>query len=243
MFFLIAAAYSSVGFGGGSSYLAILSVFLADFYEIRSTALLLNLTVVTIGTLMYMRHRVFDWKQFWPFLIASIPMAYLGATLKLSEKTFFLFLGSLLVLSGVALIFKFLQPPEKTREFGPFKKLGLGAAIGFFSGLSGIGGGIYLSPILNFIKWGDVRKIASLASIFILVNSVSGLSGLMVGGTFELDFDLIWKLILGVTLGGLLGSYLSSQKLNTRALGLLTALLVIYVGTRLVLLHSLDIRI
>ena len=108
IFFLIALFYSSVGFGGGSSYLAVLSLFMSEFYEIRSTALVLNVCVVTIGTIIFIRNRVFDIKAFWPFLAASIPMAYFGAQLQLTQKAFFLILGSALLMAGLFMILKFV---------------------------------------------------------------------------------------------------------------------------------------
>lgn len=243
LFFIIALFYSSVGFGGGSSYLAIMSIFLTNFYEIRSTALLLNLTVVTIGTIMYMRHRVFDWKLFWPFLLPSVPLAYLGAQMRLSEQTFFLILGGLLVLSSVSMFLRFIGKIYASKEFGLMKRLGLGGVIGFFAGLSGIGGGIYLSPILNMMGWKDARKIASLASVFILVNSLAGLVGLSVANTFTFDGQLTFRLVIAVFIGGGIGSYLSNRTFNTRVLGLLTAMLVMYVGLRLLLLHGYGIKI
>lgn len=243
LFFFIALFYSSVGFGGGSSYLAIMSIFLTDFYEIRSTALLLNITVVTIGTLMYVRNRVFDWKAFWPFLLPSVPLAYLGAQIRLSEQTFFIVLGGLLVLSAVSMLMKFIKKSYPSREFGLWKRLGLGGVIGFFAGLSGIGGGIYLSPILNMVNWKDARKIASLASVFILVNSLSGLLGLLAANTFTFDSLLTIRMMIGVFLGGMVGSYFSNRTFNTRSIGLLTALLVFYVGLRLLMLHGYGIKI
>lgn len=109
VFFLIALFYSSVGFGGGSSYLAILSLFLTDFYEIRSTALILNICVVTIGTLFFIKNRVFTLKKFWPFLVASIPLAYLGALLRLSKTSFFMVLGISLVLAGIFMLLRFVK--------------------------------------------------------------------------------------------------------------------------------------
>ncbi|MEP1034828.1 sulfite exporter TauE/SafE family protein [Ekhidna sp.] len=243
LFFFIALFYSSVGFGGGSSYLAIMSIFLTDFYEIRSIALLLNITVVTIGTLMYVRHRVFDWKLFWPFLLPSVPLAYLGTQMRLSEQTFFLILGGLLVLSSASMLIKFIKLNFQPREFGTWKRMGLGGAIGFFAGLSGIGGGIYLSPILNMANWKDARKIASLASVFILFNSLSGLLGLLSANTFTFDGQLTIRLTIGVLIGGVIGSYLSNRTFNTRLIGLLTAILVLYVGLRLLMLHGYGIKI
>lgn len=243
LFLFIALFYSSVGFGGGSSYLAIMSIFLTDFYEIRSTALLLNITVVTIGTIMYVRNRVFDWKLFWPFLLPSVPLAYLGAQMRLSEQTFFLILGGLLILSSFSMLSKFIKNSASSREFGLWKRLGLGGIVGFFAGLSGIGGGIYLSPVLNMVNWKDARKIASLASVFILVNSLSGLLGLLAVNTFTFDSQLTIRLIIAVFIGGMVGSYLSNRKFNTRLIGLLTAMLVLYVGLRLLLLHGYGIKI
>ena len=243
IFFLIALFYSSVGFGGGSSYLAILSLFFTDFYEIRSAALLLNICVVTIGTIVFIRTRVFDLKKFWPFLISSIPLAYLGARLRLSETAFFLILGSALILSGAFLLLRFVKFQMKSKEFNLPKKLSLGGSVGLLAGISGIGGGIFLSPLLNLVNWANPRTIASLASVFILVNSVSGLIGLTIAGTFQINEDLILQLIVAVVLGGSIGSYLSNKKFNLRILGALTSVLVLYVGLRLVLLHGFGVKI
>lgn len=243
IFFIIALFYSSVGFGGGSSYLAIMSLFLTNFYEIRSTALILNICVVTIGTLIFIRNKVFDIKLFWPFLVSSIPLAYFGAQLRLSQQVFFLILGTSLILSGLAMMLRYIKAKLKSEEFSLVKKLSLGGSVGFLAGVSGIGGGIFLSPTLNLLNWANPRTVASLASVFILVNSISGLIGLTVAGTFELDMNLIWKLILAVVIGGSIGSYLSNKKFNLRFLGGLTAVLVIYVGLRLVLMHGFGIKI
>lgn len=243
IFFLIALFYSSVGFGGGSSYLAILSLFFSEFYEIRSTALVLNICVVTIGTFVFVRKRIFNLKQFWPFLALSIPMAYFGAQLRLTQQVFFLILGTALILAGCFMILKFVKYKLQSKSFSLSKKLSLGGSVGLLAGISGIGGGIYLSPLLNLMGWKNPRTIASLASVFILVNSISGLIGLTVAGTFQVEYDLIFKLIIAVVLGGSIGSYLSSEKFNVRIIGVLTAALVMYVGLRLVLLHGFDIRI
>lgn len=243
IFFFIALFYSSVGFGGGSSYLAILSLFLTDFYEIRSTALILNIFVVTIGTMVFIKNRVLKLKLIWPFFVFSIPMAYLGAQVKLSQNVFFLILGSALVLAGIFMILKFVKSKLESQEFSNPKKFFLGGSIGLLSGISGIGGGIFLSPVLNILKWENPRIIASLASVFILVNSAAGLVGLHVAGTFHINYDLIFKLVIAVVLGGSLGSYLSSKKFNLQFLGILTAILVFYVGLRLILLHGFGIKI
>lgn len=243
VFFLIALFYSSVGFGGGSSYLAVLSLFLTDFYEIRSTALILNICVVSIGTLFYIKNRVFNLKKFWPFLVASIPLAYLGAQLRLSEASFFLILGTALVLAGIFMLLRFVKKKMDTKAFSNPNKVILGGGIGLLSGISGIGGGIFLSPVLNLLKWANPRTVASLASVFILVNSISGLIGLNMSGTFTWNSELIWLLIVAVVIGGSIGSYLSNKKFNLKFLGMLTSILVLYVGFRLILLHGFGIRI
>lgn len=243
IFFLIALFYSSVGFGGGSSYLALLSLFLTDFYEIRTTALVLNICVVIIGTIVFVRNRVFSFKQFWPFLALSIPTAYFGAQLRLTQQIFFLILGAALTVAGCFMILKFVKYKLQSKNFSLSKKLSLGGSVGLLAGISGIGGGIYLSPVLNLMDWKNPRTIASLASVFILVNSIAGLIGLTVAGTFQINEDLIFQLIIAVVLGGSIGSYLTNEKFNVRIIGVLTAFLVMYVGLRLVLLHGFEIRI
>ena len=242
-FFLIALFYSSVGFGGGSSYLAILSLVLTDFYEIRSTALVLNICVVTIGTLIFLKNEILKPRLIWPFFVFSIPMAYLGAMVKLSQTLFFLILGGALILAGLFMVLKFVNRKLESQEFSKSKKFILGGSIGLLSGISGIGGGIFLSPILNLLKWKDPRTIASLASVFILVNSVAGLIGLHFAGTFQLNHSLVLKLMIAVVLGGSIGSYLSNKKFNLKFLGLLTALLVFYVGLRLILQYGFEVQI
>ncbi len=243
VFFLIALFYSSVGFGGGSSYLAILSLFLTDFYEIRSTALILNICVVTIGTLFFIKNSVFNLKKFWPFLAASIPLAYLGAQLRLSKTSFFMVLGIALVLAGIFMLLRFAKKKLDSKQFSNSKKLLLGGSIGLLSGISGIGGGIFLSPVLNLLKWTNPRTIASLASVFILVNSISGVIGLNVAGTFRLNSGLMLQLVVAVVIGGSIGSYLSNKKFNLKFLGVLTSILVLYVGFRLILMHGFGIQI
>lgn len=223
--------------------MAILSLVLTDFYEIRSTALILNICVVSIGTIVYIKNGVLKPKLIWPFFILSIPLAYFGAQVNLSQAVFFLILGSALVLAGVFMLFRFVQSKLDSLEFSNSRKFMLGGSIGLLSGISGIGGGIFLSPVLNLLKWANPRIIASLASAFILVNSIAGLVGLKVAGTFRFDNDLVFKLIIAVVLGGSLGSYLSSKKFNLKIIGILTAILVFYVGLRLILKYGFEIQI
>lgn len=239
--FAIALFYSSVGFGGGSSYLAILSLLLIDFYEIRTLALLLNIVVVSIGTWMSIRKQVFDWRLFWPFLVFSVPMAFLGAQLRLSAVAFFLVLGVSLILSALFLLWQSMRHVPAERSLTLPKRSVLGGSIGFLSGLVGIGGGIFLSPVLNVFGWANPRKVAALASVFILVNSLSGLIGLLYAQTFQVNWTSGFPIIAAVAFGGLVGSYFSNEKFNLRVIRLLTAILVAYVGTRLVLQYGFQL--
>lgn len=243
LFFVVAFFYSSVGFGGGSSYLAILSVLLIDFQEIRTLALVLNVVVVSIGTFNYIRHHVTDWKAFWPFLITSIPLAFIGAQFRLSETVFFLILGGALLISAAFMWLQALQMSLKEQLVSRPKSMFLGGAIGLLSGVVGIGGGIFLSPTLNLLNWRTPRTIAALASVFILLNSLAGIGGLVSSGQFEVNLQFTWPLVLAVGIGGMLGSAWSSSKLKLGIIRNLTALLVAYVGARLILLHGFGIHI
>ncbi|MEP0987571.1 sulfite exporter TauE/SafE family protein [Ekhidna sp.] len=237
LFFFIALFYSSIGFGGGSSYLAILSLVLTDFYEIRTLALVLNVLVVTIGTIVFLRKRVFNWSLFWPFLVLSIPLAFFGAQLRLTEQVFFIILGIALILAAMAMLAQSIIKKGTSANLKASKSIALGGGIGMLSGLVGIGGGIFLSPTLNLMKWQNAVTVASLASFFILVNSLAGITGLVVNDTFQLNASFASGIIIAVMLGGLVGSQLSI-KMNLNIIRRLTAILVLYVGVRIVLLHG-----
>src|SRR5688572_20115061 len=174
-FFFIALIYSSVGFGGGSSYLAILALAAVDFQLMRSTALLCNIIVVIGGVYIFYKEGKLDIKKTWPLVISSVPLAYLGGLWPIRQDTFFIVLGITLVVVSILLWFqpeKNTSVSNKTYDTIAFK-VGVGGALGFLSGLVGIGGGIFLSPILHFIRWDEAKKISAAASFFILVNSIS----------------------------------------------------------------------
>lgn len=242
IFFAIAFFYSSVGFGGGSSYLAILSLVMVEFYEIRTLALLLNLLVVSIGTIVFIKNKVFDWKLFWPFILFSIPMAFIGAQLQLSQRLFFLILGTSLILAALFMGLQVIQRNEENKSLSWHNRGLIGVFIGLLSGIAGIGGGIFLSPTLNLLGWANPRRVASLASIFILVNSASGLIGLIVADSYQFDPATSLPLLIAVIIGGGLGSHLSNSTLNIHLIRGLTALLVLYVGIRIVLMHGFGIK-
>ena len=243
IFFLIAFFYASVGFGGGSSYLALLSLFLIEFHEIRTLALLLNLIVVSIGTFMFIWNDVFKWRYFWPFLLTSMPLSFLGAQLQLSENNFFLVLGYALLGASFFMVVQLLQQIKTKKPLKTYKKIIIGSGIGLLSGISGIGGGIFLSPTLNLVGWKDARIVAALASVFIFCNSLAGLGGLIVSNNFILNMTLTLPLTLAVATGGALGSFTTNKKINTRTIKLFTAILIAYVGLRLVLLHGWELYI
>ena len=197
-FAFIAFVYASVGFGGGSSYLALLAVAGLPFQEIRLTALVCNVIVVTGGILIFFQNKQLDGRKILPLVAVSVPMAFLGAKMRLSQETFFLLLGLSLVAAAVLLWFQ-AKPQRDKEQFAvpqPVRDGLLGGCIGWLSGMVGIGGGIFLSPLLHLLHWDTARKIAATASVFILVNSIAGLAGQLT----HLPEGLNWLRIL--LLGG-----------------------------------------
>ena len=229
-FFLIALIYASVGFGGGSSYLALLAqpVFALLPDVIKPTALLCNIIVVTGGAIIYLRDGKISWREVWPFLVASVPMAYLGGAWKLNDHLFFILLGVSLL---IAAIFLWIQPEKITPSEKKYNRteinLLLGGSIGFLSGLVSIGGGIFLSPVLHFLRWSDAKRISALASLFILVNSISGLAGQFQKGMPGFSWSFILPLLLAVFIGGQIGSRLGTKKFNPLYIKRITASLIL----------------
>jgi len=244
-FLVIATLYSSVGFGGGSSYLALLALVFISFFAIRSTALICNLVVVSGSSYLYWKKGHLDFKKFLPFIITSIPLAFIGARFRLQESTFFIILGSSLIISALALIFQTVRLKKSeviNPNYPPYVNYLLGAGIGLLSGLVGIGGGIFLAPILNHMKWDKSIKIAALASFFILVNSISGIGGLLTKGTFELPWIEAIGLMVAVFIGGQIGIRLSLSKLTGNGIKVVTAILVLTVGIRVLIVNGLQIE-
>lgn len=241
-FFLIALIYASVGFGGGSSYLALLAQPMFSLLPevIRPTALLCNIIVVTGGAIIFYLEGKISWKEAWPFLVASVPMAYLGGFWKLKDDTFFILLGITLL---VASFFLWIQPEKITSENKNKKynttsfNIFFGGAIGFLSGLVSIGGGIFLSPVLHFIRWSDARRISALASLFILVNSISGLAGQFQRGVPEINWHFILPLLFAVLIGGQIGSRLGAKKFNPVHIKRVTAGLIFVAGLNILKDH------
>lgn len=232
-FLVIAFVYSSVGFGGGSSYLAVLAMYGLPYQEIRLIALICNVIVVTGGVYIYIKNKQTDWRKILPITLVSVPMAYLGAILKISQETFFLILGITLIIAAILLWIK--TDAKNNAEISQDSQASvirngfLGGGIGFISGLVGIGGGIFLSPLLNLLKWDTPRKIAATSSFFILVNSISGIFGQLTKLSVDMDFFRILSLCLAVFIGGQIGSRMS-LKWNPLVIKRVTAVLVLVAG-------------
>jgi uncharacterized membrane protein YfcA len=198
--------------------------------------------VVTGGAILFYREKKIVWKEVWPFLVASVPMAYLGGLWKLSDHTFFVILGITLVLASV---FLWIQPrgdgdenSDKNRRLNNTAvNVALGGGIGFLSGLVSIGGGIFLSPVLHFLHWSEAKKISALASLFILVNSISGLAGQFQRGLPNLQATYIVPLLLAVLAGGQFGSWLGARKFNPVYIKRITALLILVAGLNILKDH------
>ncbi|AZA98437.1 sulfite exporter TauE/SafE family protein [Chryseobacterium joostei] len=238
LFLIIAFVYSSVGFGGGSSYLAVLAMYSLPYQEIRLTALICNVIVVVGGVYIYIKNKQVDWKKILPITLVSVPMAYLGATLKISQETFFLILGITLIIAAILLWVRTEVKSEDNSADASKQSIlrnsFLGGGIGFLSGLVGIGGGIFLSPLLNLLKWDTPRKIAATSSVFILVNSISGIFGQLSKLSVDMDYFRILSLCLAVLIGGQIGSRMS-LKWNPLIIKRMTAVLVLVAGINILI--------
>lgn len=221
LFFLAALLYASVGHGGASAYLAVMTLLGVSLAVMRPTALILNMLVAGVGAYTYIRAGRFSWPIFWPFALTSVPMAYLGGRIHLPAHYFELLLGIALLFAALRLLVK---PGSATEPLRPFRfgwALGIGAVLGFVSGLIGIGGGIFLSPILIFLRWAETRQVSGIAAAFIVVNSASGFLGLLQSHP---PLPTVLPLWAGVVLaGGWIGAELGNRHLTApwirRALG------------------------
>lgn len=234
-FAFVALIYSMVGFGGGSSYIAILTIAGHDYKMIPVIALCCNLIVVAGGSWQFARSRFFDWSFIWPFAVASVPMAFLGGRVTITEKTFMMLLGGALLLAALKLLVadRLIATDYKTNAPQRWACVCVGAALGLLSGMVGIGGGIFLSPLLMLLRWADPKKSAATASIFILLNSISGLFGQWVKGVDVNAITPSAALFAVVFVGGQIGSRLSvSSRVSARRVTDVTALLTLLVAVR-----------
>jgi uncharacterized membrane protein YfcA len=231
LLFLVAFLYSSVGHGGASGYLALMALFSITPDVMKPTALLLNLFVSLTSFIQFYRGKHFNWKIFLPFAITSVPMAFVGGMISVDDNVYKKILGLLLIIPIVRFLFFGNIKVEEIKKPNFLLSLIIGAAIGFLSGLIGIGGGIILSPVLLLLKWADMKKTAAISAIFIFVNSLSGLAGqLQKGINFSTD---MYAYVAVAFVGGLCGAYFGSLKLNQNFLKYLLAIVLIIASYKL----------
>ena len=236
LFFVTAVLYSSVGFGGGSTYLALLLIWGIPYFIFPVIALSCNVIVVSGNCFNYIRAGNLNLKLLIPYLIGSIPLAYIGGSLPIEKQLFEILLFLALLFAGILLLFNFKSYDDKEESYRkvpiPFSIL-IGAVLGFISGVVGIGGGIFLSPILFLIRAGRPRHIITTASLFILINSISGIVGQLTKNAVLIEIPNYWYLLVAVLIGGQVGNFLNLKIFPTRILSLVTALLVIIVSIRM----------
>ncbi len=235
LFFIVAVLYASVGFGGGSSYLALLALTGFSLMQIRSTALLCNSIVVLGNVFWYLKYQDIDWKKTLPIILCSVPMAFLGGLIRINESYFYITLSLVLLSAACMMLLTQKKKPTLKKEFNLARNTIYGTVIGFVSGLVGIGGGIFLAPLLHLTHWNTSKKIAATASVFILVNSISGLLGQISNPNFSIDWSIAFILMITVFAGGQIGTRLSHKILSENQLKKYTALLVFFVAIRILI--------
>ena len=236
LFFITAILYSSVGFGGGSTYLALLLIWNIPYYIFPVIALCCNIIVVSGNCFNYVKAGNLNIKLLFPYLIGSIPLAFFGGSLQIEKGFFEILLFIVLIFAGFLLLFKFKSYDDRNETYKKIPKIVsiiIGGILGFISGIVGIGGGIFLSPILFLIKAGKPKYIVTTASIFILINSISGISGQFTKNLVLNEILNYWFLFLIVFIGGQIGNYLNLKIFPARILALITAGLVIFVAVRM----------
>ena len=236
LFFITAILYSSVGFGGGSTYLALLLVWGVPYFIFPVIALSCNIIVVSGNCFNYIRAKNLNVKLLIPYLIGSVPMSYLGGTLIVEKELFEILLFLVLSIAGLLLLINNKSYEDKNiiiKKLHLFVSILIGSVLGLISGIVGIGGGIFLSPILFLLKADKPKNIATTASLFILINSISGVFGQLTKENILNEIILYWPLFLTVLIGGLFGNYLNLKIFSNRILALITSLLVIFVAIRM----------
>ncbi|HJW30237.1 MAG TPA: sulfite exporter TauE/SafE family protein [Saprospiraceae bacterium] len=209
LLFIVSLLYSSVGHGGASGYIALMTVWGIEATTVKSTALVLNCFVSLIAFIQYYRQGYFNWRLTFPFLITSVPMAYLGALMEVDGNVYKKILGGLLILSILRLVIMHDLSPRELRPLNLVIALLAGGAIGFLSGMIGIGGGILLSPLIVLAGWAGMKQTAATSAIFIFINSLAGLAGVFTKHQFT--FSVSTTLWLGIALSGaLIGAYWGS---------------------------------
>ena len=236
LFLATAALYSSVGFGGGSTYLALLLIWGVPYFIFPVIALSCNIIVVSGNCFNYIRTGNLNFKLLLPYLIGSIPLAFIGGSLPIEKRLFEILLFLVLMAAGILLLLNFKSYDDKEENYRKIPipvSILIGGVLGFISGIVGIGGGIFLSPILFLIRAGRPKHIVTTASLFILINSVSGIVGQLTKNAVLTEIPNYWYLLVAVLIGGQLGNFLNLKIFPTRILALVTAILVIFVALRM----------
>jgi len=236
LFFATAVLYSSVGFGGGSTYLALLLIWGVPYFVFPTIALACNIVVVSGNCLNYIRAGNLNLKLLIPYLIGSVPFSYVGGSLQIEKQLFEMLLFLVLVAAGFLLLFNFKSYDDKKKSYQKIPlavSIMIGGILGFISGIVGIGGGIFLSPILFLIRAGKPKHIVTTASVFILINSAFGLIGQLTKNAVLIEVSNYWYLIVAVLIGGQVGNFLNLKIFPTRILALVTAFLVLFVAIRM----------
>ena len=236
LFFVTALIYSSVGFGGGSTYLAILLIWGVPYTIFPVIALVCNIIVVSGNSINFLRSKNINFNLLFPYLIGSIPFAFIGGSITIEKSLFEILLFCVLLGAGIFLLIEsksFSGEKIKINQIPKLISISIGSIIGFMSGIVGIGGGIFLSPLLFLMKAGYPRHITSSASLFILINSIFGIAGQLTKDQILDQVIIYWPLFLSVLVGGQIGSVLNIKFLPNKILALLTSFLVIFVAIRI----------
>ena len=236
LFFVTALIYSSVGFGGGSTYLAILLIWGVPYTIFPVIALVCNIIVVSGNSINFLRSKNINFNLLFPYLIGSIPFAFIGGSITIEKSLFEILLFCVLLVAGIFLLIEsksFNKEQIKINKIPRLISISIGSIIGFMSGIVGIGGGIFLSPLLFLMKAGYPRHITSSASLFILINSIFGIAGQLTKDQVLDQVTNYWPLFLAVLIGGQIGSLLNIKFLSNKILALLTSFLVIFVAIRM----------
>ena len=236
LFLITAIFYSSVGFGGGSTYLALLLIWGIPYHIFPVIALVCNLIVVSGNSINYVRAGNHNFRLLVPFLIGSIPMAFIGGTLVITKDFFEILLFLTLSFAGFLLLINNKSYEERNiiiKKISFITSMIIGSALGLISGIVGIGGGIFLSPILFLLKADKPKTISTTASLFIFVNSLSGVFGQLTKQMVLNEILVYTPLFVSVLIGGLIGNYLNLKIFTGRILAIITSLLVIFVAARI----------
>jgi uncharacterized membrane protein YfcA len=233
-FFFIALLYSTVGHAGASGYLAAMALLSFPPGVMKPTALALNIIVALVTTVRFAKAGYFSWRLFWPFALASVPLAYLGGGMHVETTIYKILVGIALVFAALHLVLRSKVAPDdpgRATNPGIGASLAVGGGLGFLSGLTGVGGGIFLSPVLIILHWAGLRRTAAVAAAFILLNSISGLAGyIQKGGVFP-DHIAFWS--VAVVFGGFIGSSLGATKFNSPILRVLLGVMLVMAGLKL----------